>query len=132
MFLALGTDALEMSLARAKHGVPMGQVFTLDEKSATAAPPRRSWTTSAAARPMNCPSHCLMFAADRKQLPRPAAAHGRLRPAAPLRALGVTHGLSRVRTFCQDDAHIFCTPKSRCPRDRRFFDLLDEVYAPSA
>lgn len=60
-------------------------------------------------KPMNCPSHCLMFGAQKhsyRDLPLRIADFGRLHR---FERSGVMHGLTRVRTFCQDDAHIFCT-----------------------
>ncbi|MFM8430165.1 MAG: aminoacyl--tRNA ligase-related protein, partial [Holophagaceae bacterium] len=62
-----------------------------------------------AVKPMNCPTHCLMFASTKhsyRELPKRIADFGRLHR---LERSGVTHGLTRVRSFCQDDAHIFCT-----------------------
>ena len=41
---------------------------------------------------------------------------------------GVVHGLARVRTFCQDDAHIFCTPEQMVEEISAFNRLLFEVY----
>jgi threonyl-tRNA synthetase len=41
---------------------------------------------------------------------------------------GVVHGLARVRTFEQDDAHIFCTPEQMVGEIRAFNQLLFEVY----
>jgi threonyl-tRNA synthetase len=125
MFLALGTDALEPT--REGHGVPMSQVFTLDEK-VTAALSSVSSGYICGCKAMNCPSHCLMFAADRKSyrdLPLRMADFGRLHR---YERSGVTHGLSRVRTFSQDDAHIFCTEEQMPAEIGAFFDLLDEVY----
>ena len=64
---------------------------------------------SYALKPMNCPSHCLLFAEGRhsyRELPIRLADFGRLHR---YELSGVTAGLTRVRTFCQDDAHIFCT-----------------------
>jgi threonyl-tRNA synthetase len=63
-----------------------------------------------AVKPMNCPSHCLMFAEGRhsyRDLPIRLADFGRLHR---YELSGATAGLTRVRTFSQDDAHIFCTP----------------------
>jgi threonyl-tRNA synthetase len=62
-------------------------------------------------KPMNCPSHCLMFSEGRRsyrELPLRLADFGRLHRFEPS---GATSGLTRVRTFAQDDAHIFCTPE---------------------
>ena len=43
---------------------------------------------------------------------------------------GVVHGLARVRSFCQDDAHIFCTPTIRSQqRFSGFIELFYGVYA---
>ena len=38
------------------------------------------------------------------------------------------HGLMRVRSFCQDDAHIFCTPDQMPGELDDFIDLINEVY----
>ena len=62
-------------------------------------------------KPMNCPSHCLMFSEGRRsyrELPVRLADFGRLHRFEPS---GATAGLTRVRTFAQDDAHVFCTPE---------------------
>ncbi len=64
-----------------------------------------------AVKPMNCPSHCLMFGEGRhsyRELPMRMADFGRLHR---YELSGVTAGLTRVRSFAQDDAHIFCTPE---------------------
>ena len=63
-----------------------------------------------AVKPMNCPSHCLIFAEDirsYRDLPIRYADFGRLHR---YERSGVVHGLTRVRSFSQDDAHVFCTP----------------------
>jgi len=62
-------------------------------------------------KPMNCPSHCLLFSEGRRsyrELPLRLADFGRLHRYEPS---GSTVGLTRVRSFSQDDAHIFCTPE---------------------
>ncbi len=59
-------------------------------------------------KPMNCPGHCVLFRQTRhsyRELPIRMADFGRLHR---YERAGVTHGLTRVRTFCQDDAHVFC------------------------
>lgn len=61
-------------------------------------------------KPMNCPGHCVLYRHTRRsyrELPLRLADFGRLHR---YERAGVTHGLTRVRTFCQDDAHIFCRP----------------------
>jgi threonyl-tRNA synthetase len=82
-----------------------------------------------AAKPMNCPGHCLMFGQRRRsyrELPWRVADFGRLHR---YERAGVVHGLARVRSFCQDDAHIFCTPDQLEPEIAAFNKLLFEVYA---
>ena len=58
-------------------------------------------------KPMNCPGHCVMYASQLhsyRALPLRYADFGRLHRN---ERSGVTHGLTRVRSFSQDDAHIF-------------------------
>ena len=64
-----------------------------------------------AVKPMNCPTHCLIFSEDirsYRDLPMRIADFGRLHR---YERSGVVHGLTRVRSFSQDDAHIFCMPE---------------------
>jgi threonyl-tRNA synthetase len=82
-----------------------------------------------AAKPMNCPGHCLIFGQRRRsyrELPWRVADFGRLHR---YERAGVVHGLARVRSFCQDDAHIFCTPDQLEEEIASFNRLLFEVYA---
>ncbi|KAJ8335006.1 hypothetical protein SKAU_G00406450 [Synaphobranchus kaupii] len=64
-----------------------------------------------ALKPMNCPAHCLMFeqrVRSWRELPLRWADFGALHRN---ELSGALTGLTRVRRFCQDDAHIFCTPE---------------------
>jgi threonyl-tRNA synthetase len=64
-----------------------------------------------AIKPMNCPSHCLLFSEKRhsyREMPIRIADFGRLHR---YELSGATAGLTRVRSFSQDDGHIFCTPE---------------------
>jgi threonyl-tRNA synthetase len=79
-------------------------------------------------KPMNCPGHCLMFGMTRRsyrELPMRIADFGRLHR---FERSGVVQGLTRVRTFCQDDAHIFCTPEQMQSEILAFIDLVYGVY----
>ncbi len=79
-------------------------------------------------KPMNCPSHCLLYKMGQKSyrdLPWRMADFGRLHR---YERSGVMHGLTRVRTFCQDDAHIFCTIEQMQPEIKSFMELLTEIY----
>ncbi|MFG0316171.1 MAG: threonine--tRNA ligase, partial [Planctomycetota bacterium JB042] len=65
---------------------------------------------SVAVKPMNCPTHCLIYGTGKKSyrdLPIRYADFGRLHR---YERSGVTAGLLRVRSFAQDDSHIFCRP----------------------
>jgi threonyl-tRNA synthetase len=60
-------------------------------------------------KPMNCPTHCLIFGTrlrSYRDLPVRYSDFGRLHR---YERSGVTNGLFRVRSFAQDDAHVFCT-----------------------
>jgi threonyl-tRNA synthetase len=64
-----------------------------------------------AVKPMNCPAHCLIYSERRpsyRELPVRLADFGRLHR---YELSGAVAGLTRVRSFSQDDAHIFCTPE---------------------
>ena len=79
-------------------------------------------------KPMNCPSHCLIFRARRRsyrELPWRIADFGRLHR---YERGGVVHGLNRVRSFCQDDAHIFCAPEDIQSEVQAFIELIFRVY----
>ncbi len=79
-------------------------------------------------KPMNCPGHCVLYASERKsyrELPWRIADFGRLHR---YERSGVMHGLMRVRTFCQDDAHIFCRYDQMLGEISNFMSMLDEVY----
>lgn len=61
-------------------------------------------------KPMNCPGHTVLFASELhsyRDLPMRIADFGRLHR---FERAGVISGLTRVRSFSQDDAHVFCTP----------------------
>jgi threonyl-tRNA synthetase len=79
-------------------------------------------------KPMNCPSHCLLFASEKhsyRELPLRMADFGRLHR---YEKSGSLHGLSRVRTFCQDDAHIFCSLDQLKVEIGKFIELLNTIY----
>lgn len=82
-----------------------------------------------ALKPMNCPTHCLIYGAGHhsyRDLPIRYADFGRIHR---YERSGVTQGLTRVRTFCQDDGHIICTPEQMKIELATFFGFLREVYA---
>jgi threonyl-tRNA synthetase len=79
-------------------------------------------------KPMNCPAHALMFGSrgrSYRELPLRFADFGRLHR---FERSGVVAGLTRVRTFAQDDAHIFLAQESIGEETERFFALLQRIY----
>jgi threonyl-tRNA synthetase len=81
-----------------------------------------------AVKPMNCPGHCLMFKHRRRsyrELPWRVADFCRLHR---YERGGVVHGMARVRSFAQDDAHIFCQPDLLEDEITRFLRFFYGVY----
>jgi threonyl-tRNA synthetase len=81
-----------------------------------------------AQKPMNCPAHCLMYGARRRsyrELPMRLADFGRLHR---YERGGTVHGLARLRTFSQDDAHIFCTPEQGQREMAAFLKAFYAIY----
>lgn len=79
-------------------------------------------------KPMNCPGHCLHYNTQKfsyRDLPYRIADFGRLHRS---ERSGAIHGLTRVRSFCQDDAHIFCTQDQMMEEIRGVMVFLDRVY----
>ncbi len=75
-------------------------------------------------KPMNCPHHCEIFnnkPYSYKDLPKRFAEFGTVYR---YEQSGELHGLTRVRGFTQDDAHIFCTPDQL---DQEFKNVIDLV-----
>ncbi len=73
-------------------------------------------------KPMNCPHHCEMYNASSwsyRDLPKRFAEFGTVYR---YEQSGELHGLTRVRGFTQDDAHIFCTPEQL---DQEFKNVID-------
>jgi threonyl-tRNA synthetase len=79
-------------------------------------------------KPMNCPSHTVLYRTQRRSyrdLPLRFADFGRLHR---LELSGVTAGLFRVRTFAQDDAHVFCTPDQIGSEVRAVSQAILDLY----
>ncbi|OAQ60736.2 threonyl-tRNA synthetase [Pochonia chlamydosporia 170] len=81
-----------------------------------------------ALKPMNCPGHALMFASEERSyrsLPWRVADFSALHRN---EASGALSGLTRVRKFQQDDAHIFCTIDQVTDELRGMFKFMTHVY----
>jgi threonyl-tRNA synthetase len=81
-----------------------------------------------ALKPMNCPGHMLIYNQGIKSyrdLPVKLAEFGKVHRYEPSGAL---HGLLRVRSFTQDDAHIYCTPEQLTEECLKVNDLILSIY----
>lgn len=79
-------------------------------------------------KPMNCPHHCEIYAHkpySYKDLPVRFAEFGTVYR---YEQSGELHGLTRVRGFTQDDAHIFCTPEQLDEEFKNVIDLVLYVF----
>lgn len=83
---------------------------------------------SFALKPMNCPGHMLIFKNERRSyrdLPIRMAEFGQVHRH---EFSGALNGLLRVRSFCQDDAHIFVTPEQIEDEITLALKIIDHVY----
>ena len=79
-------------------------------------------------KPMNCPHHCEIFAwkpRSYKDLPLRIAEFGTVYR---YEQSGELHGLTRVRSFTQDDAHIFCRPDQVKDEFLRVMDIINIIF----
>ena len=79
-------------------------------------------------KPMNCPHHCMIFRNEPrsyKDLPLRIAEFGTVYR---YEQSGELHGLTRVRSFTQDDAHIFCRPDQVKGEFLRVMDIINIIF----
>ena len=79
-------------------------------------------------KPMNCPHHCEIYALhprSYKELPLRIAEFGTVYR---YEQSGELHGLTRVRSFTQDDAHIFCRPDQVKGEFLRVMDIISIIF----
>jgi threonyl-tRNA synthetase len=82
-----------------------------------------------AVKPMNCPGHCLVYRTalrSYRDLPIRYADFGRLHR---YEKSGVTSGLTRVRSFAQDDSHSFVLPEQIAGEVELLIGMILELYA---
>ncbi len=80
-------------------------------------------------KPMNCPHHCEIYKTSQwsyKDLPKRFAEFGTVYR---YEQSGELHGLTRVRGFTQDDAHLFCTPDQLLSEVEGVIDLVLYVFS---
>jgi len=81
-----------------------------------------------AVKPMNCPASTFVYSSSKRSyrdLPLRLADFGRLHR---YEKSGALAGLTRVRTFCQDDAHIFCTPEQIQEEIQALIEMIMGTY----
>jgi len=81
-----------------------------------------------AIKPMNCPGHCQVYnqgLKSYKDLPLKLSEFGKVHRYEPS---GSLHGLMRVRSFTQDDAHIFCTEEQITEESVKVTKLILDIY----
>lgn len=81
-------------------------------------------------KPMNCPSAMMMYNEkphSYRELPLRIAEFGQVHRH---ELSGVLHGLFRVRSFTQDDAHIFCSTEQIGEEVHKMLELAKAIYAP--
>ncbi|MBN2638735.1 MAG: threonine--tRNA ligase [Bacteroidales bacterium] len=79
-------------------------------------------------KPMNCPHHCEIYKAaphSYRELPLRYAEFGTVYR---YEQSGELHGLTRVRGFTQDDAHIFCTPDQIKGEFNGVIDIIQQIF----
>ncbi len=84
--------------------------------------------TKFAMKPMNCPGHMMIFKNELhsyRDLPIRMAEFGQVHRH---ELSGALNGMIRVRTFTQDDAHIFATPEQIESEIKEVFHLIDKIY----
>ena len=81
-----------------------------------------------ALKPMNCPGHMMIYNENLRSyrdLPMKISEFGKVHRYEPSGAL---HGLLRVRSFTQDDAHIYCTPEQLTDECLKVNELILSIY----
>lgn len=79
-------------------------------------------------KPMNCPGHCILYSFQKRSyrdLPWKVADFGRVHRR---EKKGVLHGITRVNSMCQDDAHVFCAPEQLEQEIENILKMFKEVY----
>lgn len=79
-------------------------------------------------KPMNCPGHCLIFASQERSYRDLPIRYAEFSPLHRNEASGALTGLTRVRRFHQDDAHVFCRPDQVSTEINSMLAMLTSAY----
>jgi threonyl-tRNA synthetase len=119
----VGTEGKVVDLARpGELGSPQSQTG-----EASAEPGTHEGLGNYGLKPMNCPGHILMYRVGTKsyrELPKRYFEFGTVYR---YERAGTLHGMLRVRSFTQDDAHIFCTPEQYAEEAEAVFDFCCHI-----
>jgi threonyl-tRNA synthetase len=79
-------------------------------------------------KPMNCPHHCEIYKASPKSYKDLPVRYAEFGTVYRYEQSGELHGLTRVRAFTQDDAHLFCTPEQVKEEFKAVIDLVLYIF----
>lgn len=79
-------------------------------------------------KPMNCPGHCLLFGTKQRSYKEMPIRYAEFSPLHRNERSGALSGLTRVRRFHQDDAHIFCRPSQVGEEISKTLDFVRIAY----
>lgn len=79
-------------------------------------------------KPMNCPHHCEIYKSEPKSYRDLPIRYAEFGTVYRYEQSGELHGLTRVRGFTQDDAHIFCTPEQVKAEFKKVIDLVLYIF----
>ncbi len=79
-------------------------------------------------KPMNCPHHCEIYKASPKSYKDLPVRYAEFGTVYRYEQSGELHGLTRVRSFTQDDAHIFCTADQVKDEFKKVIDLVLYIF----
>jgi len=79
-------------------------------------------------KPMNCPHHCEIYKSSPKSYKDLPVRYAEFGTVYRYEQSGELHGLTRVRGFTQDDAHIFCTPDQLKEEFNKVIDIVLYIF----
>ncbi len=79
-------------------------------------------------KPMNCPHHTQIFASQQRSYRSMPQRYAETTTCYRDEQTGELHGLSRVRAFTQDDAHVFCRPSQAKEEILKIWEIVDSFY----
>ena len=80
-------------------------------------------------KPMNCPHHTQIFISNQRSYREMPQRYAETTTCYRDEQTGELHGLSRVRAFTQDDAHVFCRPTQVKDEILKIWEIVDTFYA---